>query len=150
MKEQKSFYATPTNTQKKWVVIDADGKILGRLASYVAGLVRGKYSPTFTPAANTSDFIVIINADKIKVTGKKLTDKVYNWYTGYPGGLRSIQLKDQLKKDSTEVIQMAIKGMLPHNRLGRQLLKQVKIYSGATHPHEAQTPVNLEVPAKEM
>jgi large subunit ribosomal protein L13 len=150
MKEQKSFYATPTNTQKKWVVIDASDKILGRLASYVAGLVRGKYSPTFTPSANTSDFIVIINADKIKVTGKKMTDKVYYWHTGYPGGIKSIQLKDQMKKDSTEVIQMAIKGMLPHNRLGRHLLKQVKIYAGASHPHEAQSPIMLEIPAKEM
>lgn len=150
MKEQKSYYAKPLEVKPKWVIIDAQDKILGRLASYVAGLVRGKYNPTYTPSVDEGHMIVIINADKIKVTGKKLTDKVYNWYTGYPGGLRSITLKDQMKKDSTKVIYDAVWGMLPHKRLGRQLIKHVKIYATDQHPHEAQSPTILEIPAKEM
>ena len=98
MKKQKSYYAKPLEVERKCIVIDAEGKILGRLASYVAGLMRGKYRVDYTPSVDQSDFIVVINTDKIRVTGKKLTDKIYHWYTGYPGGLRSIQLKDYLKK----------------------------------------------------
>lgn len=150
MREQKSYYAKAEELKRKWIIVDAQDKVLGRLASYVAGLLRGKYSPTYTPSVDTSDQIIIINADKIKVTGNKLKDKVYHWYTGYPGGLRSIQLKDQMKKDSTFVIYEAIKGMVPHNRLGRQLMKRVKIYKNDQHPHEAQLPVAIEIPSKEM
>jgi large subunit ribosomal protein L13 len=150
MREQKSYYAKPLEVTRKWVIIDAQDKTLGRLASYVAGRVRGKYSPTYTPSVDTSDKIIIINSDKIKVTGKKLTDKVYNWYTGFPGGLRSITLKDQMKKDSTKVIYDAIYGMLPHKRLGRQLMKNVRIFKDNQHPHEAQLAVPIEIPEKEM
>ena len=150
MKEQKSYYAKPLEVKRKWILIDAQDKVLGRLASYVAGKLRGKYDPGYTPSVDTSDIIIIINADKIKVTGKKLTDKVYHWYTGYPGGLRSIVLKDLLKKDATQVLHSAIWGMLPHKRLGRQLMKHVKIYTGSQHPHEAQMPVLTEIPVKEM
>ncbi len=150
MREQKSYYAKPLEVERKWIIIDAQDKILGRLASYVAGLLRGKYNPAYTPSVDTSDMIIIINADKIKVTGNKLKDKVYNWHTGYPGGIKSIQLKDQMKKDSTFVIFEAVKGMLPHKRLGRQLVKHMKIYKNDRHPHEAQLPVAVEIPSKEM
>jgi len=150
MRGQKSHYAKQLEVVRKCVVIDAEDKILGRLASYVAGRLRGKYSPTYTPSVDSSDLIIIINADKIKVTGKKMTDKVYHWYTGYPGGLRSITLKDQMKKDSTKVLYDAIYGMLPHKRLGRQLIKHVRIYKNDQHQHDAQSPVIIEIPKKEM
>jgi large subunit ribosomal protein L13 len=149
-KAQKSFYATPATIQQSWFVVDASDKILGRLVSYIAGLVRGKYDVTYTPSMDLENIIVVVNADKIKVTGNKLKDKTYYWHTGYPGGIKSISLKDQLNKDASQVIYHALKGMLPRNRMGRNLLKRVKIYSGAQHPHEAQNPQVVEIPAKEM
>lgn len=149
MKPQKSFYFKPADVKRKWVVIDADGQILGRLASRIAQLVRGKLSPTYTPSVDSGDFVIVINADKLKFTGNKLTDKMYYRHTGYPGGLKSISLKDQMKKDSTTVLYEAVKGMLPGTKLGKQILKKVRIFRGEQHPHASQQPVVLETLAKE-
>ncbi len=150
MKQQKSHYEKPLEVKRQWLVVDADGQTLGRLASRIAMLARGKTKPTYTPSVDNGDFVVVINADKIKVTGKKLTDKKYYWHTGYPGGIKSISLKDQLKKDSTKVIYDAVKGMIPGTKLGKQVMKKVKIYSGNEHPHSSQNPVVLETVAKEV
>ncbi len=150
MKKQKSYYPKPLEVDRKWIIVDAQDKILGRLASYVAGLARGKYRPDFTPSVDQSDFIIVINTDKICVTGKKLTDKFYYHHTGYPGGLKSISLRDSLKKDSAKVVYEAIRGMLPHNKLSRQLLKRIRLYRGSEHPHVAQMPTQIEIPSKEL
>jgi large subunit ribosomal protein L13 len=145
MKKQASHYATNDTITKNWVLIDATDQILGRLAARVAKIARGKEKPDFTPSMDTGDFVIVINADKIRVTGKKLTDKVYYRHTGYPGGLKETVLKDQLSKDSTKVIMDAVKGMLPSNKIGRAILKNVKVYSGSEHPHDAQQPTRIEL-----
>jgi len=150
MRKQKSFHPKEKDIQPKWVVVDAKDQVLGRVASYVASILMGKTKAVFTPSAPMGDFVVVLNTSQIKVTGKKLTDKTYYWFTGYPGGLKSISLKDQLKKDSTKVLEDAIKGMLPKTKMGRFLLKRVKLYSGAEHQHAAQTPELLAIPAKEI
>jgi large subunit ribosomal protein L13 len=143
MKDQKSFYPKQGDCTPQWIQVDATDQILGRLASEVAKILRGKHKPTFTPSADTGDFVVITNAEKIATTGKKLTDKRYYKHSGYPGGLTSMSLKEGLNKDASEIIRMAIKGMLPSNKLGRSIINKVKIYNGATHPHEAQNPKSL-------
>lgn len=140
MKKQSSFYATPDTIDKQWVIIDAKDQVLGRLAARVAKIARGKEKAEFTPSMDTGDFVIVINAEKIKVTGKKLTDKSYYRHTGYPGGLKEIALKDQLKKDARKVILDAVKGMLPSNKIGRAILKNVKVYNDENHPHDAQQP----------
>lgn len=145
MKQQKSYYAKPTDIERKWYIVDATDKILGRLASEVAGVLRGKNKATFTPSVDVGDFVVVINSDKIKVTGAKETDKKYYHHTGYPGGIKETSLAAQREKDSSKIIYSAVKGMLPSNRLGRQMLKKVKIYTGAEHPHDAQQPSVLEI-----
>ena len=129
--------------QRKWHVIDADGMVLGRLAAQVADVLRGKNKPVFTPHLDAGDFVVVVNAEKIAVTGKKLDEKLYYRHSGYPGGLRARTLREQLERQPTEVLRKAVKGMLPRNRLGRQQLTKLKIYAGPEHPHEAQAPKPL-------
>lgn len=131
--------------EKSWYLFDGDGKILGRLASKVATILRGKAKPVFSPHMDTGDFVVVINAQKIKMTGRKWEDKVYYRHSGYPGGLKAITAKALLQKKPEELIRTAVKGMLPKNRLGRKLLKKLKIYPGAEHPHQAQQPTGMEL-----
>lgn len=131
--------------QRDWYVVDANGKTLGRLATKIATILRGKHKSVFTPHVDCGDYVVVVNAEKIHVTGRKLTQKKYYRHSGYPGGLRETVLKDQLKKFPTRVIEHAVKGMLPKNRLGRQVYKKLKVYSGPNHPHEAQQPLSLEM-----
>ena len=141
----KSFIAKKETAEHDWVVIDADGKTLGRLATQIATRLRGKHKPTFTPHVDTGDFIVVVNAEKVRLTGNKLEDKKYYHYTGYPGGLRVKTAGKMLQTKPTEILKLAVKGMLPKNRLGRQMIKKLKIYTGAAHPHQAQKPQTLEL-----
>lgn len=140
-----TFMANPQNVTRKWFVVDAEGKTLGRLASQVAAILRGKHKPTFTPHTDTGDFVIIINAEKIVLTGRKLTDKIYTRFSGYPGGLKEIPAGVMLAKRPERVLELAIKGMLPHNRLGAQMYRKLKVYAGANHPHAAQQPEQLEI-----
>lgn len=137
--------ANPQNVERKWYVVDAEGKTLGRLASQVAAILRGKNKPTFTPHCDTGDFVIIINAEKIGFTGKKLTDKLYRRHTGYPGGLKEIAAKEMLAKHPIRPLELAIKGMLPHNRLGADMYRKLKVYAGPEHPHAAQKPEKLDI-----
>jgi len=132
--------------EQKWYLIDADGQILGRLATQVAQILRGKHKPIFTPHLDTGDFVVIVNADKVRLTGKKVEQKEYFRHSGYPGGGRFISFRRMIDRHPDRVIRLAVKGMLPHNRLGRKLLKKLKVYSGSKHPHEAQKPESFELP----
>lgn len=140
----KTFMRRPEDVKKDWFLIDADGKILGRLAAKIAVMLRGKNKPEFTPHVDTGDHIVVINAEKIRVTGKKMTDKIYQTYSGYPGGQKEYSLETMLKNKPEEVIKLAVKGMLPHNTLGRQMLSKLKVYKGSEHPHAAQNPQELK------
>ena len=145
----KTYMAHAETVERKWYVVDAAGVPLGRLASRVASVLRGKNKPTFTPNVDTGDFVIIINAEKICVSGKKETDKMYYHHTGYPGGLKSASFKELMQKDATMALEKAIKGMLPHNTLGQEQFNKLKIYAGAEHPHAAQKPVvYTEVEAK--
>ena len=144
----KTYSAKPLEVERKWYVIDAEGKTLGRLATVCANLLRGKTKPNYTPNVDTGDFVVVINADKIRVTGKKETDKIYYHHTGYPGGLKSASFKELMEKDARLAIEKAVKGMLPHNTLGAEQLTKLKIYAGNEHPHAAQKPIVLEKEAK--
>ena len=128
---------------RQWYIADADGKVLGRLASRVAQVLRGKTKPTFSPHVDTGDFVVVVNAAKVKLTGKKLTDKEYIRHTGYPGGVRRARAEEVLSKHPDRVIRFAVEGMLPKNRLGRRLVTKLKVYAGPDHPHRAQKPVPL-------
>lgn len=134
----KSYYPKASEIQSDWVVLDAAGQTLGHLASKVAALLLGKHKPTFTPGVPMGDHVVVINAEHIKVTGKKLEDKIYHRHSGYPGGITSIALRDQLKQHPDRVIRAAVWGMMPHNKMGRDVIKHLKIYAGAEHPHGAQ------------
>jgi large subunit ribosomal protein L13 len=136
----KTYSAKPGEIQRDWYVVDAEGQILGRLATQIADRLRGKGKPQFTPHVDTGDFVVVVNAEKIAVTGNKLDDKLYYRHSGYPGGLRERPLREQLERVPTEVLRKAVKGMLPRNRLGRQQLTKLKIYAGPEHPHAAQEP----------
>ena len=131
--------------EKDWFLVDAENKILGRLASKIASILKGKNKPIFTPYLDTGDFVVVINAKKIKLTGRKLNDKIYYHYSGYPGGMKSITPKDLLQKKPEEVIRKAVWGMLPKNSLGRQMLTKLKVYPGKEHPHQAQQPKTIEL-----
>jgi ribosomal protein L13, bacterial type len=131
--------------KKEWVVIDATDEVLGRLASKVAKLLRGKYKPSFTPQTDCGDNVIIINAEKVRLTGKKLTDKVYVRHTGYPGGQRFTTPKDLLSKKPNAVIEMAVRGMLPKTRLGRELFRNLFVYAGGEHPHQAQQPKEIQI-----
>jgi large subunit ribosomal protein L13 len=141
----KTFTPKPHDIQRDWLVVDAQDKILGRLASTIATRLRGKHKPEFTPHADNGDFIVVVNAEKIRVTGNKMVEKVYHRHSGYPGGIKETALKDVLARHPERVITMAVKGMLPRNRLGRALLKKLKVYAGPEHPHAAQQPQPLDV-----
>ena len=141
----KTYNAKPGEVERRWYVVDADGQTLGRLATRIADTLRGKGKAQYTPHVDTGDFVVVVNAEKIAVTGNKLDQKRYYRHSGYPGGLRSRTLREQLKRRPTEVIRKAVKGMLPRNRLARQQINKLKIYAGPEHPHEAQAPQPLEV-----
>ncbi len=144
-KGMKTFFAKKEEITRDWYLIDAQGKILGRLASEVAKLLRGKHKPIYTPHLDTGDYIVVLNAEKVRLTGKKLEEKIYYHHSGYPGGLKQITLKELLKRKPEDLIRMAVKGMLPKNSLGRKLLKKLKIYRGGEHPHQAQGPKELKI-----
>jgi len=137
----KTYSAKPREVEQKWYVLDAENRELGRIASLTANILRGKLKPEYTPHIDTGDFVIIINADKVKVTGRKETDKKYYSHSGYPGGLKTINFKDMMKKFPTRAMEKAVKGMLPHNTLGAQQFNKLKVYAGADHPHEAQKPV---------
>ena len=137
----KTYSAKPLEVERKWYILDAEGKTLGRLAVTAVNILRGKNKPQYTPNVDTGDFVIIINADKICVTGKKETDKKYYHHTGYPGGLKMATFKELMEKDPKLAIEKAIKGMLPHNTLGQEQFNKLKVYAGAEHPHEAQKPV---------
>ena len=141
----KTFSAKKEEIKRDWYVIDAEGKILGRLASQIAHRLRGKHKPIFTPHVDTGDFIVVINAEKIKLTGNKMKNKNYYHYSGYPGGLKVKTADEMLKKKPTELLHHAVKGMLPKNRLGRKLIKKLKLYAGSDHLNQAQQPKPLEL-----
>jgi large subunit ribosomal protein L13 len=141
----KSYTPRPQDIKREWWIVDAEGKTLGRLASQIAMILRGKHKPMYSPHMDTGDFIVVINCEKIHVTGNRLDDKFYHRHSEYPGGLTSISLRDQLKRHPDRVIQEAVKGMLPKNSLGRQMIKKLKIYAGPAHPHAAQQPKTLEL-----
>lgn len=141
----KTFSAKPHEVRREWLVVDAAGKTLGRLSSEIARRLRGKHKPEFTPHVDTGDYIVVINAEKVAVTGSKMSDKVYYHHTGYIGHLKSITLEKQLQKHPERVIQTAVKGMLPKNPLGRAMFKKLKVYAGDKHPHEAQQPRALDI-----
>jgi large subunit ribosomal protein L13 len=142
---QKTWNAKTGELERRWYLVDAEGKTLGRLATQIADLLRGKGKPQYTPHVDTGDFVIVVNAEKIAVTGKKLDEKLYYRHSGYPGGLRSRTLREQLERRPTEVLRKAVKGMLPRNRLARQQINKLKIYAGPGHPHEAQKPDPLEV-----
>ena len=141
----KTISANAATVTKEWVVIDANGEVLGRLASQVAKILRGKNKPSFTPNVDCGDNVIVINADKVKLTGNKMTDKVYVRHTGYPGGQRFATPADYLKRKPEFVIEKAVKGMLPKNRLGAALLRNLKVYAGAEHPHAAQSPKTIKL-----
>lgn len=142
----KTYFANRENIEHKWYVVDASGKVLGRLATQIAKYLRGKHKPEYTPHADAGDYIVVINADQVKVTGNKEQDKIYYRHSGFPGGLKETAFADMIAKKPVDVIEIAVKGMLPKNPLGRQMLRKLKVYAGSEHPHAAQNPVaiNLE------
>jgi len=141
----KTYSAKPAEVQQDWFLVDATDKTLGRLATEVAARLRGKHKPEYTPHVDTGDYIVIVNAEKIRVTGKKATDKMYHHHTGYPGGLKSISFNKLIDKAPERVIQSAVKGMLPKNPLGRAMFGKLKVYAGGDHPHQAQQPQELNL-----
>lgn len=142
----KTYSPKEQDLHREWFLVDAKDQILGRLASQIAHRLRGKHKPEFAPHMDNGDFIVVVNCEKIKVTGNKLKDKYYHHHSGYVGGLKSISLEKQLQKKPEEVLREAVKGMLPRNTLGRNMLKKLKIYSGTEHPHSAQNPQSLTMP----
>ena len=139
----KSFMASPSNIERKWYVVDATGHTLGRLSSEIAKVLRGKNKPTFTPHIDTGDFVIVVNADKIKVTGKKLDQKMYYHHSDYVGGMKEVTLREKLAKKPESVVELAVKGMLPKGPLGREMFKKLYVYAGPEHPHAAQKPEEL-------
>ncbi|HUN22268.1 MAG TPA: 50S ribosomal protein L13 [Anaerolineales bacterium] len=142
---EKTYTTKPSDLNQKWHLVDAEGQTLGRLASKIAAILRGKHNPLFVPHLDTGDYVVVINADKIVVHGNKLMDKVYYRHSGYHGGIKSIILRDMMQTHPTRAITFAVRGMLPKNRLGRDMLHKLKVYAGAEHPHAAQQPQPLEL-----
>ena len=140
----KTYVATPSDRQRDWLIVDAAGQTLGRLATQIADALRGKRKPTYTPHIDTGDFVVVINAEKISVSGNKREDKLYHRHSGYPGGLKTRTLNDMLERRPEEVIRLAVKGMLPRNRLARKQITKLKVYAGPDHPHAAQKPQPME------
>lgn len=141
----RTFQAKEAEVDKKWYVVDAEGQVLGRLASSIARILRGKHKPIFTPHVDTGDYVIVVNADKVRVTGKRQEQKSYFSYSGYPGGARTRLFKDEIRRNPRFVIEHAVKGMIPHNRLGRRIIKKLKVYAGLSHPHAAQQPTELKV-----
>ena len=142
-----TFVATPANVTKKWYLVDAKGKTLGRLASEIAKILSGKNKPEYSPAMDTGDYVVVINAGEIKFTGKKLNHKLYRYHTGFPGGLEEVQYSELMAKKPTKALELAVKGMLPKNSLGRQMFKKLHLYAGAEHDQTAQKPEVLDIKA---
>lgn len=140
-----TFMAKPNQVERKWVVVDAADQTLGRLATEVATLLRGKHKPEYTPHVDTGDFVIVINASKVHLTGRKAEKKVYYRHSGYPGGIKSVTAGELREKNPERMIELAVKGMLPKNSLGRQQLKKLKVYAGSEHPHEAQKPEKREI-----
>jgi large subunit ribosomal protein L13 len=145
MRAMKTYVAKPSDRERNWLIVDASGKTLGRLATQIADALRGKRKPTYTPHIDTGDFVIVINAEKIHVTGNKLAQKRYYRHSGYPGGLKSRSLADMLDRRPEEVIRIAVKGMLPRNRLARRQITKLKVYAGPDHPHAAQQPQPMEI-----
>ncbi len=141
----KTYQAKKEDLDHKWYLVNAEGKVLGRLSTELAKILKGKNKPTYTPHIDTGDFVVVVNAGKVTLTGKKMKDKIYYHHTGYPGGIKEMNAEKLLAKKPTEVIRIAVKGMLPKNSLGRQMIRKLKIYAGPNHPHEAQNPVPIDV-----
>jgi large subunit ribosomal protein L13 len=141
----KTYQAKKEELEQKWYLVNAEGKVLGRLATELAKILRGKNKPTYTPHLDTGDFIIVVNAGKLTLTGKKMKDKIYYHHTGYPGGIKEMSAEKLLAKKPTEMIRMAVKGMLPKNSLGRQMFRKLKVYAGPNHPHEAQKPISIEI-----
>ena len=141
----KTYMATPSTIERKWYVVDAADKTLGRLAAEVAKVLRGKHKPTFTPHMDTGDHVIIINADKVRLTGKKLVQKVYFRHSGYLGGDKYTKAGDMLAKNPVRMVELAVRGMVPHNRLGSQIIKKLHVYAGSEHPHAAQKPDVLTI-----
>ncbi|MEE1169847.1 MAG: 50S ribosomal protein L13 [Anaerovoracaceae bacterium] len=139
-----SFIQKPAEVERKWYVVDAEGKTLGRMASEVAAILRGKNKPTFTPHVDCGDYVIVINAEKVQVTGKKRQEKIYKRHTGYPGGLRELTFEQLMEKHPEEVVKHAVKGMMPTGKLGRQMYKKLKVYAGPEHNHQAQKPEVLD------
>ncbi|OHB33141.1 MAG: 50S ribosomal protein L13 [Desulfuromonadaceae bacterium GWC2_58_13] len=135
--------AKQNDIKREWFVIDLDGKVLGRAATEIARVLRGKHKAIYTPSVDTGDFVVVLNAEKVALTGNKLADKMYHHHTGYPGGIRSINAEKLIAKRPEDLIKKAVKGMLPKNKLGRQMFRKMKVYAGADHPHDAQQPKEL-------
>jgi large subunit ribosomal protein L13 len=140
-----SFIQKPAEVERKWYVVDAEGKTLGRMASEVAAILRGKNKPTFTPHVDCGDYVIVINAEKVAVTGKKRQEKIYKRHTGYPGGLRELTFEQLLEKHPEEVVRHAVKGMMPTGKLGRAMFKKLKVYAGPEHNHQAQKPEVLDI-----
>lgn len=143
----KTYSANSNDRDRRWYVVDAEGKTLGRLSTQIADILRGKRKPTYTPHVDTGDFVVVINAEKVAVTGNKRTEKRYYRHSGYPGGLRSRTFEEMIERKPEDVIRLAVKGMLPRNRLARRQITKLKIYAGPDHPHAAQAPEKLEIDA---
>ena len=141
----KTYTVGAKDIEREWCLVNAEGKTLGRLASEIANVLRGKHKPIYTPHLDCGDYVIVINADKVRVTGRKLDQKVYYHHSGYPGGIKSISLRDQLQKHPERVLEAAVRGMLPKNALGRKMMRKLKVYAGDAHPHQAQQPKMLEL-----
>ncbi|MCC6601880.1 MAG: 50S ribosomal protein L13 [Anaerolineae bacterium] len=141
----RTYITKPAEVERQWVIVDAQGQTLGRLATRVASILRGKHKPGFSPSVDCGDYVIVINAEKIHVTGRRMDQKMYYRHSGYPGGLSEISLRDQLEQFPTRPIEAAVRGMLPKNKLGRKVIKKLKVYAGEEHPHQAQQPVPLEL-----
>jgi large subunit ribosomal protein L13 len=148
MNEMRTFVTKPREVERQWFVIDAEGQTLGRLSSKIATLLRGKHKPIYSPSVDCGDYVVVINADKIHVTGQRMDQKVYYRHSGYMGGLKEITLRRQMETRPERVIQAAVRGMLPKNALGRKIIRKLKVYAGPGHPHEAQQPQPMELQEK--
>ncbi len=142
-----TYVPTKETAEHRWLVVDAEGQTLGRLSTFVATRIMGKHRPQWSPAVDTGDFVVVVNAEKVKLTGRKLDRKIYRWHTGYPGGLRQVTAGKLLRTKPTRVVELAIHGMLPKSRLGKKLRNKLKVYSGPEHPHQAQRPEPIKIGA---
>ena len=143
----RTYVCRPSEAERQWIVVDAEGQALGRLSTFVARAIMGKHRPTYTPFSDTGDFVVVVNAGKIRLTGRKLDQKMYRWHTGYPGGLKQVPARRFLRERPARLIEWSVKGMLPKGKLGRRLGMKLKVYVGPEHPHSAQKPVKVALPA---